>query len=660
MITLLNEEFTEEQQKWYIAILFMYLNYHPTNDYPINLETAVKILGFAHKRNAKRTLENNFTVDEDYKINVLPTEHGQFASEEILLNMDTFKNLCMLVKTPEGKAVRKYYVTLENINNKIVKMEIEEKEEQHRIELKEKEQQLEDKSKLIETLENKPDTEGFHRSNGFIYLIKDTSKPGHYKIGFANDPHKRNLQLNTASSTHSLKIVCRFETYDKEFAEKTIHCALQPFRIKFRKEWFYFKNDFEVAYTIKTIKECINYIEKYNIKEYNQLKQEQPQEHQEVKQQEQPQEHQEVKQQEHQKEQPQEHQEVKQQEHQKEQPQEHQEVKQKEHQKEHKKEHKKEQPQEHQEVKQQEHQKEQPQEHQEVKQKEHKKKHQEVKQQENQENLDILKNLEEINKEEDLQKQMKKNNSDICKRNGQQMSNKSGDYKGTSWNSEKNKWSSIIKVNYNSNFLDYYNTELEAAKVYNDYASYLNNTENTEYLLNDIWDYTPIARDVLLEIKNNKLNSITSKYDGVSYDSTRKYYVVSIKYNNKTYALGNNSDEIECAKLYNQQALYFNSQFDTKFVVNEIENYVTIEKNIYKEIQDNKKLNKSSKYYGVTLNKKTNKYRALLVNNKKQIHLGFFEQEIDAAKSYNEKAKELNEQSNRLIYKINKIEPLDF
>ena len=38
MVTLLNEKFIEEQQKWYIAMLFMYLNYHPTMDFPINLE----------------------------------------------------------------------------------------------------------------------------------------------------------------------------------------------------------------------------------------------------------------------------------------------------------------------------------------------------------------------------------------------------------------------------------------------------------------------------------------------------------------------------------------------------------------------------------------------------------------------------------------------
>ena len=134
MVTLLNEEFTEEQQKWYIANLFMYMNYHPTTDFPINLETVIKIVGFAHKKNAKRTLENNFIEGEDYKVLLLPTEkqkndnRGGHNEETIMLNMDTFKNLCMLVKTPEGKAIRKYYVKLENINNTIVKMEMEDQQ----------------------------------------------------------------------------------------------------------------------------------------------------------------------------------------------------------------------------------------------------------------------------------------------------------------------------------------------------------------------------------------------------------------------------------------------------------------------------------------------------------------------------------------------------
>lgn len=53
----------------------MYLNYHPTEDYPVNLEDVYKIMGFAHKKNAKRTLENNFTEGEDYKV-LLPKEQN--------------------------------------------------------------------------------------------------------------------------------------------------------------------------------------------------------------------------------------------------------------------------------------------------------------------------------------------------------------------------------------------------------------------------------------------------------------------------------------------------------------------------------------------------------------------------------------------------------
>ena len=137
MIEILNKEFTEEESRWYIANLYVYMNYHPTNDFPINLETLVKLVGFAHKKNAKRTLENNFTKDEDYKVTVLPKEHGKKVllskeqnlntkdlggrpEEQVMLNIDTFKNMCMLVKTEKSKEIRKYYVKLENIYNKII------------------------------------------------------------------------------------------------------------------------------------------------------------------------------------------------------------------------------------------------------------------------------------------------------------------------------------------------------------------------------------------------------------------------------------------------------------------------------------------------------------------------------------------------------------
>jgi len=91
----LKEMFTEEEQHWYVANLYMYMNYHPTDDYPINLEHVFKMIGFANKGNAMKTIKSNFIENEDYKSSLLPKEKsswGGSGKEEIMLNVDTFNN----------------------------------------------------------------------------------------------------------------------------------------------------------------------------------------------------------------------------------------------------------------------------------------------------------------------------------------------------------------------------------------------------------------------------------------------------------------------------------------------------------------------------------------------------------------------------------------
>jgi phage anti-repressor protein len=213
LVELMNIEFTEEEQRWYVANLYVYMNYHPTNDYPINLEDVYKMIGFVHKKNAKRTLENNFTKNEDYKITILPSEKGQIAREEdflllptekqktdenrgghnketVMLNVDTFKNLCMMVKTDKGKEIRKYYVKLENIYNKIIKQEIE----QQKQELDEQKQLLLEKDNIIinKDLEKKREVEmtlkiSFNK-RCLVYLIKIILNDEIiYKFGYTDD-----------------------------------------------------------------------------------------------------------------------------------------------------------------------------------------------------------------------------------------------------------------------------------------------------------------------------------------------------------------------------------------------------------------------------------------------------------------------------------------
>ena len=84
IINILMEEFTEPQQQLYLANLYMYLKFHPTNDFPINLENVFGMIGFANKGNAKKTLESNFTINEDYKIIIAQTQKKQ--KSEIIID----------------------------------------------------------------------------------------------------------------------------------------------------------------------------------------------------------------------------------------------------------------------------------------------------------------------------------------------------------------------------------------------------------------------------------------------------------------------------------------------------------------------------------------------------------------------------------------------
>ncbi len=60
LIQKIEDNFNNDEQKLYISHLFLYLNYHPINDFVINLENVWKFIGFSNKANAKRLLKHHF------------------------------------------------------------------------------------------------------------------------------------------------------------------------------------------------------------------------------------------------------------------------------------------------------------------------------------------------------------------------------------------------------------------------------------------------------------------------------------------------------------------------------------------------------------------------------------------------------------------------
>jgi phage anti-repressor protein len=122
-LDILHKTFTDDEEKWFIANFYMYMNYHPTDDYPINLENVYKLIGFANKGNAKAAVEHNFNKHDDYKIlasDRVEARWGGKNKENILLNVDTFKNLCLVAKSDLGKKVRKYYLKIEHVYNDLI------------------------------------------------------------------------------------------------------------------------------------------------------------------------------------------------------------------------------------------------------------------------------------------------------------------------------------------------------------------------------------------------------------------------------------------------------------------------------------------------------------------------------------------------------------
>jgi phage anti-repressor protein len=243
MIELLNQEFTEEQSQWYIANLYMYLNFDPTTDFPINLDNVFKMIGFANKGNAMKTIKSNFTIEEDYKISLIPKEKsswGGSGGDKVMLNVDTFKNLCMIAKTNKGKEIRKYYVKLENIHNKIIKKEIE--NTQKLLENKTNEMQLlelnlEEKNHKINLMTRKVNK---YKKGESVYIFHSTVEEDDkvidlYKLGRTKNANVRDQIHKTASYKG---ILLQIHCVDSVLLERNLHFLLNKYRKANRREWF--------------------------------------------------------------------------------------------------------------------------------------------------------------------------------------------------------------------------------------------------------------------------------------------------------------------------------------------------------------------------------------------------------------------------------------
>jgi phage anti-repressor protein len=197
----IKDSFTESQQHLFLSSFYCYLNYHPVNDYVISLDDVWKWLGFTVKQSAKTLLTKYFVIEKDYKLllkqSLEQTGSGGRNKETIMLNINTFKLLCMRAGTKKASEIHDYFLKLEMLLHETIQEEC--------VEMKEKLQiQLDQTQTREESFREKTILEQFADNVQCVYygLIDDLSDSGEKLIKFGSSnflqdrvrSHKRNYK----------------------------------------------------------------------------------------------------------------------------------------------------------------------------------------------------------------------------------------------------------------------------------------------------------------------------------------------------------------------------------------------------------------------------------------------------------------------------------
>lgn len=268
MLQHVRDEFDEDEQQWYSMNFYMYLNYSSQDEYPVDLSDVYIMIGFANKQNARRSIVNNFEAEHDYKVIVSNDRHGRGRKEEhIMMNVDTFKNLCMLIKTEQGKKIRRYYIKLENVLNKVIKQDMQQKE----LELEEQKKQLTSVTKQLE--EKKQILEDIKSPINTIYIGVHEGIDNCYKIGITEKITTRESQH--MSSNTQYKMVYTYNTRNAKNIEDMIKLLLKPYR-RSKPEWFNINYDhmkiifdfvvmtYDTYHITQGVDNVVNYVKRYN------------------------------------------------------------------------------------------------------------------------------------------------------------------------------------------------------------------------------------------------------------------------------------------------------------------------------------------------------------------------------------------------------------
>ena len=198
----IQQELTDEELNIFSTNFYCFLNYHPKNDFIIDLDNVWKWLGFSQKVKAKQLLERNFMINTDYKKPIIESKiktRGGHNKETFLLSIKTFKSLCLKAGTKRSDQIHDIYLKIQDITLQL--------EEEENSELK---QQLATAEKRIETSE-----EDKHKLREKTLIEQFTQNTQCFYYGIIDNLSDNNEKLIKFGNSNNLK--SRITTHHKTY-----------------------------------------------------------------------------------------------------------------------------------------------------------------------------------------------------------------------------------------------------------------------------------------------------------------------------------------------------------------------------------------------------------------------------------------------------------
>jgi hypothetical protein len=224
LVSKIKSSFTDFEQQLFLSSFYCYLNYHQTNDFVIDLDDVWKWLGFSQKARATELMKKNYVIENDY-INLLslerkqsPGTRGGHNKETFMMNIKTFKSLCLKAGTKKADEIHDYYMKMEEMIQEVIseecnelKLQLEQKEQQIEVKERQLEEQIQQTEKEKEELKERTLIEQFPLNTQCIYIGKIDNKT----LGKPNSKMYRETVIKFGQSNNlAERVKCHKKTYE--------------------------------------------------------------------------------------------------------------------------------------------------------------------------------------------------------------------------------------------------------------------------------------------------------------------------------------------------------------------------------------------------------------------------------------------------------------